>query len=177
MKLLLCRNIEKLGIVGDVVDVAPGYARNYLLPQGLGTEPTQSNIKALAKARLVAEEDRIRERKLLTKLAERMKDVEVTVRARANEDGTLYGSVGKSEISDALKEEGYPIETDHIVLSSPLRQLDNVVVELKLADGIGSEVKVWVVREKSADDEDGEDSEDHTSAGTEAKSDDDSTDA
>ncbi len=177
MKLLLCRNIEKLGIVGDVVDVAPGYARNYLVPQGLGTEPTKSNIKALAEARKLAEEDRIRERKLLAKLAERMKDVEVTVRAKANEDGILYGSVGKREISDALKEEGYPIETDQIVLDSPLRQLDNVVVELKFADGIGSEVKVWVVREKSADDEDGEDSDDTTSAGTEAGSDDHSADA
>jgi large subunit ribosomal protein L9 len=174
MKLLLCKNIEKLGIVGDVVDVAPGYARNYLVPQGLGTEPTKSNIKALAEARKVAEEERIRERALLAKLAERMNDVEVTVHARANEDGILYGSVGKREISDALKEDGYPIEVDHIGLSTPLRQLDNVVVSLKFADGIGSEVKVWVVREKSADDED---SDDTTSAGTEAGTDDNSADA
>lgn len=178
MKLLLCRNVEKLGIVGDIVDVAAGYGRNYLLPHGLATEPTEANVRALAEARRVAEEERIRHRELLERLAQRLEGVEVTIRARANEEGVLYGSVGRRDVASALVDEGYPIEPDQVALSTPIRHLDNVTVELRLADGIRSEVKVWVVREKSSDEEgEAEASEMEESAvGMEAGSDDHSHD-
>jgi large subunit ribosomal protein L9 len=153
MKLLLCKNIPMLGIVGDIVTVAPGYARNYLLPQGLATEPTEVNVRALAGARKHAELEREHERAELVKLAEHMNEVEVTVAAKTNEQGHLYGSVGAREISNALKDEGYPIEPAQIVLEDVIRQLDTVSVELKLAEGLTSTIKVWVVRDKTEDDE------------------------
>jgi len=174
MKLLLCNNIDKLGIVGDIVDVSAGYGRNYLVPRGLATEPTEANIRALADARRQAEQERIHQRGLLEALAERLEGVEVTVRARANEDGVLYGSVGRREIAAALVDEGYPMMLEHVVLDTPIRHLDNVPVQIKLADDLRSTVKVWVVREKTgqADEEETEDSEGEGAAGREVGSND-----
>ena len=103
MKLLLCKTIETLGIVGDIVNVSRGYARNYLVPNGLATEPTDANVRMLREARKQAEAEQIRNRELLAEFAKRLEGVEVTVRARANEDGVLYGSVGPREIADALR--------------------------------------------------------------------------
>ena len=168
MKLLLCKNIEKLGIVGDVVNVAPGYGRNYLIPRGLATEPTEANTRALAEARRLAEEEQIRQRKMLETLAERLEGVEVTIRAKANEDGVLYGSVGSKEIAHALAAEGQPVTADMVSLDEPIRRLDNVSVTIKLGDTLRSTVKVWVVREK----EEGEEDDENATAGTEAAADD-----
>ena len=151
MKLLLCKNVEKLGIVGDIVNVKAGYARNYLLPQRLATEPTEENVRALAEARRLAEQERIRERELLKALARRVDGVEVTIPARANEDGVLYGSVGRKEISVALMKEGHPVMPDHIVLSKPLRHLDNVSVDLRFGEDLSSSIKVWVVRDRTGE--------------------------
>lgn len=148
MKLLLCKNVDKLGIVGDVVNVAPGYARNYLVPHGLATEPTEANVRRLAEARKIAERERAEELDRLASLAEALTDVEVTIRAKANEDGVLYGSVTQREIAAALEEEGHYVKPDAILLGSPIKHLDNVSVELRLADNIRSTIKVWVVRDK-----------------------------
>lgn len=168
MKLLLCKNVDHLGIVGDVVDVSAGYARNYLLPQHIATEPTEANTRKLAEARRIAEEEIAHKRKQLEALAAQLNDVEVTIRARANEDGVLYGSVGRREITDALAEEGYIIKPDHVALTEPIRRLDNVVVELHLAPEISAAVKVWVVREKPVEESD--DDEAPSEAGMEAGS-------
>ena len=156
MKLLLCENIDKLGIVGDVVEVAPGYGRNYLLPQGLATTPTEGNMRALAKRRREAELDRAKKRAELEALAEKLQDVEVTIRARANEEGVLYGSVGTKEIVEALAEDGFYLHPEQIALDRPLRRLDTETVPIKLGDDLSASVKVWIVREKTDEDEDAE---------------------
>ncbi|MGD2110590.1 MAG: 50S ribosomal protein L9 [Phycisphaerae bacterium] len=176
MKLLLCKNIDKLGIVGDIVDVAAGFGRNYLLPKGFATEPTDANIRALAEARKVAELERVRQREQLEALGKRLEDVEVTVRARANEEGVLYGSVGAKEISAALVEEGHPVVPDQVALDAPIRHLDNVSVDIKLADDLKASVKVWVVREKSGDEAEDDEALTEEAAGTEAGEDGDSSD-
>ena len=168
MKLLLCKNVAALGIVGDVVEVNEGFARNYLLPRRLATEPTSGNVRKLADARRQAEEEMARERSVLEGIAKRMEGVEVTIRARANEDGVLYGSVGRREISAALAEEGHHVAVEQIQLHTPLRRLDNIEVELRFAADLRCAIKVWVVREKT--DEEGEEGEkqDATPAGREA---------
>lgn len=175
MKLLLCKNVRTLGIVGDVVDVSPGYGRNYLLPQGIATEPSQGNMRRLAVARKEAEVERSRYRAEMESLAARLKDVEVTIRSLANEEGVLYGSVGRKEIAAALSAEGYTLEADQVNLPRPLRHLDTVMVEIKLADDLRVGVKVWVVREKSDEDESSEETT-GTAAGTEAEGNDDRAD-
>jgi large subunit ribosomal protein L9 len=156
MKLLLKRDIPRLGIVGDVVNVSAGYARNYLLPQNLATEPTTANMKALASARAEAEE---RRRVMLNKLqatAEKLADVEITIEAAANEEGVLYGSVGPREISAALRDEGHDIHTEQVKMRDPIKHLDTVMVDVVLADSIDATVKVWVVRSAASAENDDE---------------------
>jgi large subunit ribosomal protein L9 len=153
MKLLLCKNVSSLGIVGDVVEVSSGYARNYLIPRRLATEPTQANMRRLAEARRVAEEEIKLQRKQLEAVSARLEGVEVTIHARANEDGHLYGSVGRREIAHALANEGHPITAEQVILADPIRQLDTVEVELRMAADLRPKVKVWVVREKTAEEE------------------------
>jgi len=176
MKLLLCKTVDKLGIVGDVVDVAAGYGRNYLVPYGLATTPTEGNMRRLAEARRVAEEDRAKVRAELEALAARMTDVEVTIRAKANEDGVLYGSVRAHAIAVALAEDQFYLKVEQILLDHPIRHLDNVMVDVRLAQDLRTQVKVWVVRDK-VDEEGKESSAESVEAGTEAGDHGDSTDA
>jgi len=156
MKLLLCKNVQNLGIVGDTVNVSAGYARNYLLPQRLATEPTELNIRRLAGARKVAEQEVARERARMEEAAKRLEGVEITVTARANEEGVLYGSVGRREIVAALAEEGHVVLPDHIALPAPIRRLDTVLVDVRFAADLHSQIKVWVVREKTGEGDDAE---------------------
>lgn len=151
MKLLLCKNVHNLGIVGDTVSVSTGYARNYLLPQRLATEPTEANVRKLSEARKIAEQEVARERARMEEAAKRLEGVEITVRARANEEGVLYGSVGRREIVAALAEEGHVVLPDHVALQTPIRRLDTFSVDIRFATDLHSQIKVWVVREKTGE--------------------------
>lgn len=151
MKLLLRRDIPKVGLAGDVVDVTEGYARNYLLPQHLAVLPTQANMKAIEEDKRRAEEERRQRRVELEQQAGRMRDVEVTISAACNEEGHLYGSVGPREIAAALRDEGHAVEPKQVHLHEPIRRLDTVMVPVVFADDLRVEVKVWVVRESAAD--------------------------
>lgn len=167
MKLLLCRNVDPLGIVGDVVEVSSGYARNYLIPHNLATEPTDANVRKLAEARRIAEHVRSEQRSQLKRLADAIEGVEVTVRAKSNEEGHLYGSVGRREIAAALEEEGHHINPDHIQLDAPIRHLDTLSVDIRFADNLTSSIKVWIVRDKVEGEDDSEGDE-AASSGREA---------
>jgi large subunit ribosomal protein L9 len=156
MKLLLKKDISHLGIVGDVINVTNGYGRNYLLPQGLATEATASNMRALAEERKLAEERRRQRVAELTRRAERLKDVEVTIAAAANDEGVLYGSVGAREVAAALREEGHDVDASCIELREPIRRLDNVTVDVRFASDIHADVKVWVVRSQAPAKDDGD---------------------
>lgn len=172
MKLLLCKNVSDLGIVGDVVEVSAGYARNYLVPHGLAAEPTTANVRKVAKARKEAEQELVRQRAMIEAFAKRLEGVEITVSALSNEEGVLYGSVGPKEIAAALAAEGHPVEPEHVVLEEPIRRLDNVSVDIKLAPDMLSTVKLWIVRDKSGSHE----GEGESKPGTEAGSDGNGTD-
>ncbi len=176
MKLLLCKNVQNLGIVGDTVNVSAGYARNYLLPRRLATEPTELNVRRLAEARKVAELEVARERARMEEAARRLEGVEITVRARANEEGVLYGSVGRREIVAALAEEGHVVLPDHIALQHPIRRLDTFAVEVRFAGDLRSEIKVWVVREKTGDGSEADSDAPGNEVGREAGGDDDGRD-
>ena len=147
MKLLLLEDVRKLGHVGDVVDVKAGYARNYLLPQRLATEPTDENMRAIEDKRKAAAAERARRLKEFNELAERMTDVSVTIEAAANEEGTLYGAVHAKDIAGALNAQGFPVRADQVMIDSPIRTLDNRMVTLEFTDELRTQVKVWVVRE------------------------------
>ena len=147
MRMLLLQDVRKLGHLGDVVEVSSGYARNYLLPQRLATEPTEENIKAIEDRRRAAAAERALRLKQYTDLVAQLADVSVTIERAANPEGTLYGSVTQKDIAAALQTQGFPILPEHVMLDGHIRTLDNRMVKLEFADEIATEVKVWVVRE------------------------------
>ena len=109
MKVLLCEDIMKLGYCGDIVDVSNGYARNYLLPQGLGKPATENNVRAIAKEKARRAEERIKERRRLEEAAKAVENAEAVLAAKANEQGILFGSITEAVIAANLREanQGY----------------------------------------------------------------------
>jgi large subunit ribosomal protein L9 len=153
MKVLLRRNVPKLGKIGEVVDVKPGYARNYLLPQRLAVEPTPGNLKAVEAEKQQYLQELAAKRSELEAKAQALRGKEATIAARANEQGQLYGSIGPAQIVSALAEQGVFIEVENIVLDSPLRQLDKYDVELLFGEDVRSMIHVWVVPVREAGEE------------------------
>jgi len=145
MKVLLKTNIERLGQIGDVVDVKSGYARNYLLPQGLATKPTEVNIKAveIEKQEHLKELAKVREE--IEARATVVRGKEITIPARANEEGHLYGSVGPAQIVAVLAAEGIFVDPENVVLEEPIRRLDKYDVDLRFAADVTATIHVWVV--------------------------------
>lgn len=146
MQVLLTKDIRKLGHVGDVVDVKPGYARNYLYPQRMAIEPTEENLKSIEEARKQAAAERARRLEEYRAEAERMKDVTISIEMLANAEGTLYGSVGPKEIAHALQQAGHAVRPEFIILDRPIRTLDKRMVRVEFTDELSVEVKLWVVR-------------------------------
>lgn len=145
VELLLTRRIENLGRDGDVVSVKPGYARNYLLPQGLATVATPHNVRMVEKRRGKLQEIEKARLADLKEYAERLQRNSITIESNANEEGHLYGSVGATEISAALKKEGFDIAPDQVRLEGPLKELGLYTIAIHLAEEVNGEVKVWVV--------------------------------
>jgi large subunit ribosomal protein L9 len=150
MKLLLRRDISKVGLAGDVVDVKEGYARNYLIPHHLGVEPTKANLKLVEEDKKRAEEERKVRRAQLEQQVAKMQNVEVSIAAACNLEGHLYGSVGPREIASALRDLGHDVETKQVQLREPIKRLDTLTVPVRFGDDMTVEVKVWVVRETGA---------------------------
>ena len=151
MKVLLRKNVTKLGIIGDIVEVKPGYARNHLLPRGLAFVPSEANIKAVEAERQKYLEQVASERAEMEAKAAAVNGKEATITAAANEQGHLYGSVGPAQIAAAFIAEGIFLETENIVLPEPLRQLDKYDVTLRFAEDVTATVHVWIVPAQTAD--------------------------
>ena len=145
VEVLLAETVQSLGQQGEIVRVKPGYARNYLLPNGLATVATENNKKMVArhKVKLAAlEVDRI---KSLRSRADAIARYSVTLEANANDEGHLYGSILANDISKALKTAGHEVAADHIKLEGPLKELGMYTVKIELHPQVKTEVKVWVV--------------------------------
>jgi len=145
MKVLLRQDVSSLGVIGDVVDVRPGYARNYLLPHRLAVEPTDANLRRIEQERKERQKREKQRLETLKGVASRLDGTSVTIQAKANELGHLFGSVTQRDIADALKEEGFELDPEQIALAQPIRTLDKFRVPVHLAEGIDAEVDVWVV--------------------------------
>ena len=145
MQLLLVNDVANLGNSGDVVEVKPGYGRNYLLPRGLATEVSAHNLKLLERHK--ERVTQARESKLadLRALAGQLSHITVTIEANSNEEGHLYGSVGAPEISKALKSQNLNVDPEAIRLEGPIREVALYAVKVHLAPEIESEVKVLVI--------------------------------
>jgi large subunit ribosomal protein L9 len=148
MQLVLTEDVANLGKQGDLVEVKAGYGRNYLLPNGLATVPTEHNLRLLERYKervRQAREARIADLQILAK---QIQQVTVTIEANANEEGHLYGSAGAPEISKALKSQNLPVDADMVRLEGPIKECGLYAVKLHLGHDIDTEVKVLVVRQQ-----------------------------
>ena len=153
MKVLLNQNVSKLGEIGEVVDVKPGFARNYLLPQGLATAPTESNIRRVEQRKQRYLEELARQREEIEARARVLEGKQLTIAARANEEGHLYGSVGTAQIASALASDGIFIQPENVDLEAPIRQLDKYDLTIRFAQDITATIHVWVVPIREGGDE------------------------
>lgn len=145
VEVLLAEDVNPLGKQGEIVRVKPGYARNYLLPQGLATVATEDNKRMVErhKQRVAAlEEQRLKQ---LRQLADDVSKYSVTLEANANKDGHLYGSIVAIDISQALQTAGYEVAPEHIQLEGPLKELGMYTIRVQLHPKVKTEIKVWVV--------------------------------
>jgi large subunit ribosomal protein L9 len=145
IQLLLIQNVEHLGKQGDIVEVRPGYAHNYLLPQGLATIATEHHKRMIEKhkARL-AEIERQRLAGLRAR-ADHISQQSITIEANATDEGHLYGSVGAVEIAAALKAHNIVVTPEQVRLKGPLKELGLYTVKIHLGHDIEADLKVWVV--------------------------------
>ncbi|RPI89097.1 MAG: 50S ribosomal protein L9 [Planctomycetaceae bacterium] len=145
VQLLLAEDIPTLGKQGDIVQVRSGYARNYLLPQGLATVASDHNKMMVEKHRERLAEIAKKKLQELRKMAEAVGKYSVTIEAHANEEGHLYGSIGAPEISKQLKNAGFEVNPEHVRLDGPLKELAMYTVKIRLHEEVETECKVWVV--------------------------------
>jgi len=148
MKVLLCEDIKKLGWLGDIVEVNEGYARNYLLPQGLAKVATDGNVRSIAKEKAKRAEQRLQERRHLEKAAQAVNGAEAVVSAKANEQGILFGSVTEPMIAANLREQGFEVADEIVKLPEHIKQVGTHDVTLRFADDVTATVRVVVVAEK-----------------------------
>ncbi len=145
VEVLLAKDVPYLGKRGEIVRVKPGYARNYLLPQGLATVATEENKRRFEAHRKRLEQLEAERKKQLKSLANQLSKHSVTLEANANKDGYLYGSIGANDIAQALQEAGFDVQPEHIQLEGALKELGMYTVAIQLHPEISTEIKVWVV--------------------------------
>lgn len=146
MEVLLRQDVSDLGVMGDVVEVADGYARNYLLPRRLAVEVTDSNLQEVERAREAKKQRLMKERERAEQLQEQLQGLEAVVEARATEEGHLFGSVGAEDVADALRSSGFDtIRPANVVLPRPIEQVGEYELEIMCHPEVSAEVLLHVV--------------------------------
>jgi large subunit ribosomal protein L9 len=148
MQIILQEDVEKLGTRGQLVEVAAGYARNYLLPRKLGIEATPGNMKRLEKMRATFAKKEATEKEAAQKLAELLAAVSVALTRKAGENDQLFGSVTSGDVAEALAAQGFNIEKRKIVLADPIKIVGEFEIPIKLHREVTSSVKLTVKKEE-----------------------------
>ena len=148
MEVILREDVEKLGTRGQLVKVAPGYARNFLLPKRLAVAATESNKKIVEQERQGHLRKEARLVSDASELAKMMSGVSVTIKQKSGENNQLFGSVTSKDIAEALEQQGYTIERRKIVLDEPIKTLGEFKVTLRLHKEVPAEITVHVVKEE-----------------------------
>jgi len=144
VQLILREDIHKLGDAGDLVSVKPGYARNYLLPQGKASLATSAHVKALEHQKRVINEKLVREQSDLEALKDRLEATALSFTAQAGEEGKLFGSVTAANLAAQLAEKGIEIDRRKIALQDPIKSLGEHQVGIRLRRELVAQVKVTV---------------------------------
>jgi large subunit ribosomal protein L9 len=147
MEVILREHVEHLGRRGDVVKVAAGYARNYLLPRKLALAVTDNNKRQIDREKKLADARDMEERSAAEAVAQRLAQIEIEIARRVGEHDMLYGSVTSADIAQALQAKGFEIDKRKISLADPLKALGETVVPIKIHRDVTAQVKVKVVAE------------------------------
>jgi large subunit ribosomal protein L9 len=145
MQVLLTQVVPHFGQPGDLVKVRPGFARNYLIPQGMATFATPHNLRIVEKHRQRLRELEEARRADLLNLAAQIAQRSITIEANANAEGHLYGSVNADQIAASLRADHFPIDADAVKIEGPLKELGLYTIKLHLGQDVTTEVKLWVV--------------------------------
>jgi len=149
-KVLLTQNVENVGHVGEVVDVANGFARNYLVPRGFAVEPTEHNMARFAKAKAAHEAELLKREEKAKLLRDKLADQVLTFERKAHDDDRLYGSVRAEDITGQIEERfGEHIETARVQMERPIETLGPHAVAINLYKGIAVDVRVQVNEENA----------------------------
>lgn len=146
IELILLEDVEDLGNAGEKVNVAPGFARNFLIPRGLAEKVTPGALRQIEARKERIEAHRKEEFEKAQALATKIAETEITISMQAGEDEKLFGSVSANMIADALEAEGISIEHRRVKLHEPIKELGVFNVEIKLHADVIANAKVWVVR-------------------------------
>ena len=147
MKVILRADIDRLGKLGEVVKVAPGYARNYLIPKKLAYPATGGNLNRIEFEKRRAAQQVEHEVEEAKKQAKKMKDLSLTFQVKAGEEEKLYGSVTSADIAEEAAKQGFEIDRRKILLEEPIKQLGVYTIQVRLHPEVNTELKVWVVKE------------------------------
>ena len=145
MEVILREHVEHLGQRGDVVKVAAGYARNYLLPRKLALAVTDNNKRQIEREKKLAEARDLEEKSQAEAIAARLTQLDVEIARRVGENDTLYGSVTSQDIAQALKEKGFDIDKRKITLAEPLKALGESTIPVKIHRDVTAQLRVKVV--------------------------------
>ncbi len=148
MRVILKQDMENLGRKGDIVDVAPGYGRNYLIPQKIALEVTPSNMKMIEIEQQALKKEVEKERASYQSLIEKLNETILSFKRKAGEKDVIFGSVSSVDLKDSLHELGFEIDKKKILLSEPIKRLGNYTVPIKIFHEDRAEVKVEVIKEE-----------------------------
>jgi large subunit ribosomal protein L9 len=146
MEVILHKDVGGVGKAGSVVQVKEGFAMNYLLPQGLAVPSTPANLKKLEQEQEKKNQQLQKIQQEAEKLKERLSGVSLTISALTHDDDRLYGEVAAADIAKALKEEGFAIEKNAVVLEAPIKSLGIYEAAIKLHPVVTAKVKIWIVK-------------------------------
>lgn len=146
MKVILKENIESLGVIGDIVKVAPGYARNYLLPKGFAIEATMKNAKALDHTKRQLQYKKNKELEGAKQLVAKIEGLSLSIAHQAGEEGKLFGAVTNMELAEKLKEAGIEIDRKKVVLAEPIKHVGEFTATVKVHPELSATLKVVVTK-------------------------------
>jgi large subunit ribosomal protein L9 len=154
IELLLTSNVENLGIVGDVVRVRMGFARNYLLPMGVAEVPTEEKMASLAEVRKIALVEYESNQSEQASIIEKLSGITLTLTRSANDQGNLYGSVTQRDIADALVENGFAVDTRAVRLHSAIRRIGDYPITIQFGTNMKVDIEITINPDQPLEDRD-----------------------
>lgn len=146
MDVILLQDVESLGTPGDIVNVKPGYARNYLFPRGLAVRSSKRNRALSDEKKRAVKAREIREAQAHEELVDKLKNAEITIEVQVGDENRLFGSVTSQDIHRALSDKGIEVDRHSIVLEEPIKALGIYDVQVKITKGLKQELKVYVIQ-------------------------------